>query len=115
VSPYVYAELTKSPNPLISYNSVAESHQQTITYHRCTVRRLRPPQDPSGPTKEASTPARQRAPANPDKTDEPNDNANVGEERVVYVGWGVQVPQKHIAPSSMWDGLDDWDNVRCGL
>ena len=117
VSPNVYAELVHSPNPLVSQHSFANPRhdvKHTITYHRCTVRRLKPPRDPSS-TKEASTSTRQQTSEKSDNGGESGDKTGVDDDKVVYVGWSTHVPGKHIAPMTMWDGLGEWDNVRCEL
>ena len=115
VSPSVYAELVHSPNPLISqrpFDNLRHDVKHNITYHRCTVRRLKPPRDPTSP-KEDSTPARQPTSAKSDNGGGSGDKTGVDDDKVVYVGWSTNIPGKHIAPMTMWDGLGEWDNVRC--
>jgi len=120
VSPYIFAELTHSPNPLATVTDNGpdsnKNHSTTIVYHRCIVHRLRPPPDPNAPPAQAPAPAPvprllHPASADSDKHDEMDTPKDGKTGKEVYIGWSTHVPEEHIAPSALWEGLDEWDLV----
>jgi hypothetical protein len=124
VSPRIFVELTGSPHPFFGAHTDSESDANpglTIIYHRCFVRRLHPPLDPNTPSKPTS--ALNSAPAPrvllPTPEDMDTRDVDAGKDSdndigsPVYVGWSLDIPEGHIAPSFLWEGLAEWDLVRC--